>query len=316
MIPSTHLGRPGAFLCPQIPAPQNGVKEPDESLMHDANRKRALLLLIATAVLWSTGGLLIKSVNWNPLAIAGARSTIAAVLIFAYMRRPRFVWSAAQIGGALTYAGTVILFVTATKLTTAANAILLQYTGPIWVAIFGKSFLGEKTTRLDWLMIGAVLVGMALFFLDDLTVGGMAGNIAAIGAGLAFGWFILFMRKQKDQSTLETPLLGNIVAAAVGIPFMFGSSPDLTGWAALVALGVVQLGLSYILFAAAVKHASALDSILVPTIEPLLNPIWVFLLLGERPGPWALVGGAIVLISVTARSVLMARAGATAPRPE
>lgn len=270
-------------------------------------------MLIATAVLWSTGGILIKSVDWHPLAISGVRSAIAAVMILAYLRRPRFSWSAAQIGGALTYAGTVILFVTATKLTTAANAILLQYTGPIWVAIFGKSFLGEKTTRLDWLMIGAVLTGMALFFLDRLSTGGMAGNIAAIGAGLAFGWFILFMRKQKDQSTIETPLLGNIIAAVIGIPFMFGPTPDVAGWAALGALGVVQLGLSYILFAAAVKHASALDSILVPTIEPLLNPIWVFLLLGERPGSWALIGGAIVLISVTARSVWMARSDAAAP---
>jgi drug/metabolite transporter (DMT)-like permease len=288
----------------------------DKPLMHDANRKRALLLLIATAVLWSTGGLLIKSVDWNPLAISGMRSIIASVLILAYMRRPRFVWSSAQIGGAIAYAGTVILFVTATKLTTAANAILLQYTGPIWVAVFGKRFLGEKTTRLDWLMIGAVLIGMALFFLDGLSVGGLAGNIVAIGSGFAFGWFILFMRKQKDQSTLETPLLGNIIAAAIGIPFMFGGTPDLTGWAALVTLGVVQLGLSYILFAAAVKHASALDSILVPTIEPLLNPIWVFLLLGERPGPWALVGGVIVLVSVTARSVLMTRTGPAAPRTD
>ncbi len=284
--------------------------------MNDANRKKALLLLIATAILWSTGGLLIKSVNWNPLAISGMRSAIAAVMIFLYMGRPRFVWSAAQIGGAVTYAATVILFVAATKLTTAANAILLQYTGPIWVAIFGKWFLGEKTTRLDWLMIGAVLVGMALFFMDKLSSGGLAGNIVAIASGVAFGWFILFMRKQKDQSTIETPLLGNIIAAAIGIPFMFGSTPDLTGWAALVTLGVVQLGLSYILFAAAVKHASALDSILVPTIEPLLNPIWVFILLGERPGPWALIGGAIVLVSVTARSVLMARADKAVPLPD
>ncbi len=315
MIPSLHPGGPGAFLCPRNVTPRNyaGVRRP---LMDDVNRKKALLLLVATAILWSTGGILIKSVDWNPLAIAGMRSAIAAVMIFLYMGRPRFVWSAAQIGGALSYAGTVILFVTATKLTTAANAILLQYTGPIWVAIFGASFLGERTTRTDWLMIGAVLAGMALFFLDSLSAGGMAGNIAAIGAGFAFGWFILFMRKQKDQSTLETPLLGNIIAAAVGIPFMFGSSPDLTGWAALAALGVVQLGLSYILFAAAVKHASALDSILVPTIEPLLNPIWVFILLGERPGPWALVGGAIVLVSVTARSFLTARPGTAAPLPD
>jgi drug/metabolite transporter (DMT)-like permease len=284
--------------------------------MDDPKRKKALLLLVATAVLWSTGGLLIKSVNWNPLAIAGMRSAIAGLMILVYMRRPRFSWSPAQIGGAITYAGTVILFVTATKLTTAANAILLQYTGPIWVAVFGKSFLGERTTRLDWLMIAAVLCGMALFFLDRLSAGGLAGNIVAVASGVAFGWFILFMRKQKDDSTLETPLLGNAIAAVIGIPFMFGSAPDFTGWAALIALGVFQLGLSYALFSKAVKHATALDSILVPTVEPLLNPIWVFLLLGERPGPWALVGGAIVLAAVTTRSVLMVRGTRAVPLPD
>jgi drug/metabolite transporter (DMT)-like permease len=165
-------------------------------------------------------------------------------------------------------------------------------------------------------MIGAVIVGMALFFLDKLSSGGLLGNIVAIGSGVAFGWFILFMRKQKDDSTLETPLLGNAIAAVIGIPFMFGPTPDLTGWTALVTLGVLQLGLSYTLFAAAVKHASALDSILVPTIEPLLNPIWVFFLLGERPGPWAMVGGAIVLAAVTARSVLMARGPKAVPLPD
>ena len=286
------------------------------SQMDEAKRKRALLLLIATAILWSTGGLLIKSVDWNPLAIAGMRSAIAGVMMLLYIGRPRFLWSMAQIGGAITYAGTVVLFVTATKLTTSANAILLQYTGPIWVAIFGRPFLGERTTRLDWLMIGAVIAGMALFFLDKLSSGGLLGNLVAICSGIAFGWFILFMRKQKDESTLETPLLGNALAALIGIPFMFGRSPDLTGWAALTALGLLQLGLSYILFAAAVKHASALDSILVPTIEPLLNPIWVFLLLGERPGPWALVGGAILLVAVTARSLLMARVTRAVPLPD
>jgi len=277
--------------------------------MYDRDRKRALLLLAITAVLWSTGGLLIKSVAINPLAIAGIRSAIASVIIFIYLRRPRFIWSPAQIGGAIACAATFILFVTSTKLTTAANAILLQYTAPIWVAIFGGWFIGEKTTRSDWVIIGIVFVGMALFFVDDLAPGGLLGNFIAIAAGFAFGWFILFMRKLNGQSTVETSLLGNILVAVVGLPFMFSVMPDPKGWAALVGLGVFQLGISYILFSLAVKHATALDSVLVPTIEPLLNPVWVFLLLRERPGPWALVGGAIVLVSVTARSVLAARAG-------
>jgi drug/metabolite transporter (DMT)-like permease len=284
--------------------------------MLDANRRKALLLLVATAILWSAGGLLIKSVAIHPLAIAGIRSAIASVVILIYIRRPRFIWSAAQIGGAFACAATFILFVASTKLTTAANAILLQYTAPIWVAIFGGRFIGEKTTRSDWVIIGIVFIGMALFFFDRLAPGGLLGNFLAIGAGFAFAWFILFMRRQKGQSTLETVLLGNILVAIAGLPFMFSAMPDLTGWAALAGLGVFQLGISYILFSLAVKHATALDSVLVPTIEPLLNPIWVFLLLGERPGPWALVGGAIVLASVTVRSVLMAHAAAAGTRPD
>jgi drug/metabolite transporter (DMT)-like permease len=275
--------------------------------MHDPKRTRALFLLIATAVLWSLGGLLIKSVDWNMLAISGMRSLIAALMLFIYIGRPRFTWSTAQIGGAVAYAGTVILFVASNKLTTAANAILLQYTAPIWVALFGSRVVGERTTCFDWLMIGGVLAGMTLFFLDSLTPGGVWGNITSIGAGFCFAWFILFMRRQKDESPLETPLLGNMLAAVVGIPFMFGSMPGLIGWGALVALGVVQLGLSYILFAKAVKHATALDSIFVPIIEPLLNPVWVFLLLGERPGRWAIMGGVIVLSAVTVRSMMMVR---------
>jgi drug/metabolite transporter (DMT)-like permease len=122
--------------------------------------------LVASALLWSVGGVLIKWVEWHPLAIAGVRSAIAAATLWAVLRRPRFDWSAAQIGGAVAYAATVLLYVSAVKLTTAANAILLQYTAPIYVALFGAWFLGERTTWLDWLAIACSLGGMALFFRD------------------------------------------------------------------------------------------------------------------------------------------------------
>jgi len=265
---------------------------------------RAIIYLIITALLWSSGGLLIKMVNWNPVAIAGTRSAIAALVIFAFRRKMSFNWGFAQVGGALCYAGTVILFVAATKLTTAANAILLQYTAPIYVALFSYWLLKERITRSDLFTIIAAFGGMILFFLDDLSKGEFWGNIIAILSGIAFGGTALLLRKQKDHSPLESVFLGNVLTCLIGLPFMVRSSPDATSWLGLVLLGVFQLGCSYILYAEAIKHVTALEGILIPVLEPVLNPVWVFLLVGEVPGKWAIVGGIIVLISVTLRCVL------------
>jgi drug/metabolite transporter (DMT)-like permease len=269
-------------------------------------RHRAILFLLLSALLWSSGGLLIKLVSWNPIAIAGLRSLIAVLVLFAFIRRPRLTWSFAQIGGAFAYAVTVTLFVVATKLTTAANAILLQYTSPVYVALLGAWFLGERAQWFDWIIIFVVIGGMALFFLDRLTAGNLLGNFCAILSGVSFASLILFMRKQKNESPLETIILGNLITGLVGLPFMFESMPNALSWFGLILLGLVQLGLSYVLYSEAIKHVTALEAILIPGIEPILNPIWVFLILGEAPGKWALVGGFIVLISVTIRCVIAA----------
>jgi len=270
-------------------------------------RTGALLMLVAAALLWSTGGFLIKSVSWHPMAIAGMRGVIAGLLVLVVLRRPQFTWSAAQIGGGIAYAATVILFVLANKLTTAANAILLQFTAPIYVAIFGPWFVGERTTKFDWCIVLTVFLGIGLFFCDSLDAGGLVGNILAVASGVTFAWIALFVRKQKKGSTLESLLIGNVLAALIGLPFMFTSMPDAKSWACLILLGVFQLGLAYILFVTAIKRVRALDSILITVLEPLLNPVWVFLLLGERPGKWALVGGGIVIVAVTVRGVIIAR---------
>ena len=266
-------------------------------------KTRAIIYLIITALLWSSGGLLIKSVAWNSIAIAGTRSAIAALVILVFRRRMSFNWGFAQLGGALCYAGTVILFVAATKLTTAANAILLQYTAPIYVAILSFWFLKERITRSDIFTIAVAFGGMILFFLDDLSTGGLWGNVVAILSGVAFAGTALFLRKQKDHSPLESVFLGNILTFLIGIPFILPSSPDARSWLGLVLLGVFQLGCSYILYAEAIKHVTALEGILIPILEPVLNPVWVFLLLGEKPGKWAIAGGIIVLVAVTLRCI-------------
>jgi len=264
-------------------------------------RTRAIIYLVITAVLWSLGGILIKSVKWNPVAIAGARSAISSLVILAYIKKPKFTWSSDQILAAIFYAGTVILFVSANKLTTAANAILLQYGAPVYVAILGSIILKEKTTISDWITIAVVIFGMFLFFLDKLQPGNLFGNIVAILSGVAFALYIIFMRKQKDESPIESTLLGNILTAIIGLPFMLNSSPTGSSWIGIILLGTVQLGLSYILYSIAIKEVTALEAILIPIIEPILNPIWVFLAMGEAPGKWAFIGGVIILTSVTLR---------------
>lgn len=271
-------------------------------------RPGAILLLVITSLLWSSGGLLIKSVNTNPLAIAGVRSGIAAIVILVALRKPKFNWSFPQIAAALSYTGTVILFVVANKMTTAANAILLQFTAPIYVALLGAWLLKEKTKLFDWITIVVVFGGMFLFFFDELSTKGLIGNLVAIGSGVTFAMFTIFMRMQKDGSPMESVLLGNIFASVIGLPFLYKATPDAKGWTCLIILGIFQLGISYVLYSKSIKHLTALETILISGIEPVLNPIWVFLLIGEVPGHLALIGGGIVFVMVTIKCILSALA--------
>ena len=277
-----------------------------------SEHRRALLLLAACGLLWSTGGLLIKLVDWHPIAIWSARSALAALLLW-IVRRPslrgirRAEWEAA-----LALAATTGLFIVANKLTTAANAILIQYSAPVWIALLGRWFLGERTSRLDWITIALVLGGIALFFADELAPGHLAGNLVALGAGVAFAFSTMTLRRvalagsgDRAVDPLRPVLLGNALAAVAGAPFLLlDAPPDATGWAALVALGVVQQGAAYLAFTWAIRHATALEAMLIPIVEPILSPLWVAIAIAEIPGPWSLVGGAIVVGSVALRAAL------------
>jgi drug/metabolite transporter (DMT)-like permease len=271
-------------------------------------RQKAVLLLVLTALCWSLGGIFIKFIQWNPLAIAGLRSAVAAVFMLLIIRKPKFIWTGAQLGTVVAYVATVILFVSATKLTTAANAILLQYTAPIYVALFSSWFLKEKITGFDWGVIAVVIVGMTLFFVDSISGEFMLGNLLAILSAISFAWVTLFMRKQGGRSTMESILLGNIITALMTLPFMFESRPDNRSLVMLLVMGVIQLGVPYILYSIAIKHVTALEAILVPVIEPVLNPIWVALFYGELPSSSAFLGGGIVLAAVTARALRRSKA--------
>ena len=268
-------------------------------------RNKALIFLILTAILWSTGGLFIKLVNLNPIAIAGIRSGIAALLMFLYIRRPiklreinRYKWF-----GAISYALLVLLFVSANKLTTSANAILLQYTAPVWVVFFSWLFLKEKIRRSDIVSISVVLLGMSLFFLGDLSGGHLLGNIIALVSGIFMAAAILFIKHESANHPIEITLLGNLLTFILAIPFYFSQSITPTDLSGLLFLGVFQLGLSYILYTAAISHVSSLEAILIPILEPLLNPVWVLLFTGEIPGIPALIGGVIVIATLITRDL-------------
>ena len=200
------------------------------------------------------------------------------------------------------YCGCLIFFVTANKLTTAANAILLQYSAaPICVALLSAWALKEKPSKSDWITIVTVLGGMTFFFMGKLGTGGRLGNLSAIVAGICMGAYIVIMRREKDSSPYGVVLAGNIITFVVCLFFWAEVSWSASNIAGIVLLGVFQLGLSYALYSYAIRYVEALKSTLIATIEPLMNPIWVFLMIGERPDNFALIGGIIVLTAITMR---------------
>ena len=268
------------------------------------SHRSAVILLVITSLLWSLGGVLIKSVEWHPMAKAGVRSAIAAMVIFGWMRRPTLSWSRNQIYGAAAYVVTVSFFVISTDLTTAANAVFLQYTAPAYVAVLGWRMLGERTQRMDWACIGLAVFGVALLCRDGLAANSFPGVLAGMASGLGMALMVVFLRREKEGSPEATLLLGNIATAVIGLPFGFGRMPSAGEWGILAVLGVFQLGLPYILYALAIRRVSALEAILIPLLEPVLNPLWVFLFHGEVPGRWSLAGAALVLGAVLVRSVV------------
>jgi len=278
--------------------------------VNDPAHSKSVGLLLVTALCWSLAGVLFKFVDWPPLAAAGARSLIAALFLLAVRGRTlRFTWSPLQLGTAFAYAGCTLLFAMANKLTTAANAILLQYTAPVWIALLGSWLLGERSTRADWLTIAAVFAGMGIFLYDGVQLDNLLGIGVAIASGAFFAVLVMLLRKQKDGSPLESVILGNVLGFLIGLPAIW-AAPALSraSLAALLVLGIVQLGLPYLFYTRAIKHVSALEAALIPVIEPILNPVWVLLFVGEKPSPLALVGGAIVLGAVTWRAVDSIRA--------
>lgn len=273
--------------------------------MRDPAHTRSVTLLLLAALCWSLGGVLLKSVNWPPLAVGGGRGLVAALFLLAVTwRKQPFRWGWLPVATAVAYTACTMLFAAANKLTTAANAILLQYTAPAYVALLGAWLLKERPTRVDWATIGVVFVGLAIFLYDGLRLNDLAGIALAIASGVAFALMIVLLRLQKDDVPLGSIILGNLFAFLVGLPAIVAAPAlDTRSVVALLLLGTVQLGLAYLIYARAIKHVTALEAVIIPVIEPILNPLWVMLVLGEKPSPLALLGGAIVLGAVTWRAM-------------
>lgn len=271
---------------------------------------RSRLQLLAAAALWSTAGAGIKLCALNGWQISAGRSIVAALAVAAMVPTSRVLPRPRVLLVALTNAVTVVLFVLATKLTTAANAIFLQETAPLWVLLLAPVLLGERPTRGELLSIPLYAAGLALFFLDDLTAGQLPGKLCALGSGLAFGVTIVGLRHLREEGP-GALLWGSVVAALATLPLWgTGPAPTPRDLALLVFLGVFQLALAYVCFARGLRGVSAVEASLLILIEPVLNPIWTFLVAGERPGPWALAGGAIVLAATAWRTVVPVIGGA------
>lgn len=238
------------------------------------------------------------------MAKAGARSAIAAVVIFAWMRRPQFSWSRNQIYGAAAYVATVSFFVIATDLTTAANAIFLQYTAPAYVAVLAACMLGERTGVKDWICIALAVAGVGMMCRDGIAANSLPGILAGLASGLGMALMVIFLRREKDGSPEAALLLGNIATAVIGLPFGIGKMPNAGEWGVLLVLGVLQLGIPYILYGLAIRYVSAIEGILLPLLEPVLNPVWVLIFLGEKPGSWTVAGAALVLGAMLVRGLI------------
>jgi drug/metabolite transporter (DMT)-like permease len=272
------------------------------------------LLLLAAAFLWSSAGAAMKLCQLSGWQIAGGRSLVAGVFLFLAVRDARRKPDAAVLATAAGYAATVTLFAVANKLTTAANAIFIQSTAPLWVLLLSPRLLGERPSRAELATIPIYALGLFCFFLDELSPGQMLGNWVALGAGLAFATCIVGLRRIRERGP-SALVYGNWMAALVTAPlWLSGPSPAPFDLLVLVYLGVFQLGLSYLCFTRGVAHTPALEASLLVLLEPVLNPIWTFLIAGEQPGRWAIIGGSVVL-GATLWRTLSPLWHSRAPRP-
>ena len=272
--------------------------------------------LVICAVLWSTGGIFLKNIELNGLAIAGIRSLIAGTFM-SLATRQRFQFSVRSENGrtdrqstlffwiaSISYSLTMILFVAANKLTTSANAILLQYTCPIYIILLAPALNGEKNRASDYITVMGVMFGIVLFFADGLESGNQLGNILATLSGLSYAISIIFMRRCRGNSG-GAMMLSHLITAVVCLPFVIQSGvPSAKSCFFLLLVGIVTIGIPSILYTIGIKKVRALTSSFITMLEPLLNPVWVIIFAGEVPSIKTILGGILILGFIMIRSVV------------
>jgi drug/metabolite transporter (DMT)-like permease len=287
---------------------------------------RARLAVLGAAALFSTGGAAIKGTTLTAFQVAGFRSAVAALTLLALLPGARRGYSRALAPAALAYAGTLVCFVVATKLTTSAAAIFLQSTAPIWVLVLAPLVLGEPIRRRDLPFVALAGAGLLLVFLGSRDPSATApqpgiGNTAALASGLFYALLILALRglARRDAAgdrALPATVLGNALAFALCLPW----SLPVVAWtgrdvAAVVYLGTIQIGFAYWLFTRAIQVLPALEASLLVLLEPVLNPLWTWLLHGERPSGLAALGGTVMLLALAGRTLLERPLRAPGPPP-
>ena len=271
--------------------------------------KKGLLCVFIASILFSIGGLCVKMVPWNGMAINSFRSIISVVLllIFAKVTGRKLRFSLGVFIGACAMCATTTLYAMANKLTTAANTILLQFTAPAFVILLMLIFFHEKPKKLDVIACIFVFGGIACFFLDSLGTGHILGDLLAVISGVGYA-LVFMMNKFPKADPLFATILGQSMGAVIGFPFLMQETaftPTAILYASL--LGVFQLGIAYMFFTTGIRYASPVSASLVAGIEPILNPVLVAIVLGETLTPLSFVGGAIVFLSIMTYNVLTSR---------
>ncbi len=258
------------------------------------------LSILIGALFWSFGGVLGKLIPWNGLSIAAVRGLIAALTIGLYRQSFKVQLTKPVILAAFSLTFTTLLYMVANKLTSAANAIVLQYTSPIFIILFAYVFDHKLPKKRDVFALVGVMLGISLFFIQQLKGGNILGDLIALASGLTFAG-VFFANRLPHANPMDANYLGNVMSLAL-LPFIFLDpnfhfNPSLS-WILIAIMGIFQLGFGYIFFSIGIKHTSATTASILATLEPILNPIWVFLVIGEMPDPLALAGGLIVLLTV------------------
>ncbi len=271
-----------------------------------ADHQKGIIAIFITALMWSTGGLFIKLVTFDAVQISFFRSFFAAIVFFLLFRKKALKINLMTFVNAILYAGVLLLFVIATKTTTAANAIFLQYTAPIYVLILEPLLLKTRYERINIITIILCFGGMFLFFMGELSPGHFEGNLIALLSGIFFGGFMIGMRKNKPEYQFAGIFWGNILLALISL-YSIIEIPvfPLNDMLMVSYLGIVQIGLAYAIFSYGLKRVLAIEASLIAMIEPVLNPVWVMIGYGEIPSTYAIFGGLIILVVISVRAFLI-----------